>query len=171
MVVITVASKITERKSVRSGSIGHHWPQEIILAVKVGRYPFIVHLDRPNPTSLVSLHHSHISIINNSILLNTSTSTALRHWDTKDLHSLTRHCHRRVRVLVTTKPLVSELVLAGRTRIGAKARVRLLPRHMLYIPPIIMTPLQVLLLTVCYLFLVFGPMFYLILVHHIQTYL
>ena len=155
--VSTVVSRITERNSVSFASTDHHWPRKIVLAFRVGWHPFRVHLDWPSPVNLVSLHYRCINISSSSILLSASTSTALWLRGTRDMRKITRHFHQGVRVLVTTRLLVLEQVLVGWAGIRAEAKVRLMPRHMRCKPLIIMTPLQVLLLTVCYLFLVLGP--------------
>ena len=55
MVASTMVSRTTERRNAYFASTDHHWPQEVVLAVRWGPYPFRVLLDRPNPMSFIMI--------------------------------------------------------------------------------------------------------------------
>ena len=143
MVTSTLVRRATERRSIYFANTDHRWPQEVLLAVRVGQHLFRVHLNLPSLASLVLLHHCHNSI-SDSTLPGTSTSIALRHQGTRDKHNPTRHRRQGVRFHVATKLLASERALANLVRSEAEARLRPLLRHTRCTSPIIMTPLQIL---------------------------
>ena len=100
----------------------------------------------------------------------TLPSTSLKHQGTKGIRNPAKHRHQGIRAYVATGLLAPKRTLANLVRSRAEAKIRPPLRHMRCTSPIIMTPMQVLQLMVCFLFPVLRPMFYLIMVHYIPLY-